>query len=47
MLIALQCAQAITFLQQAGMLSYNSSSLPHIQASAPPSLADLWQRMPF
>jgi hypothetical protein len=24
-----------------------SSSLSHIPASAPPSLADLWQRMPF
>jgi len=50
-LIALQCVQAITIPQRAGMLSYSSSflssSLPHRPATAPPSLADLWQRMPF
>jgi hypothetical protein len=39
--------QAIAILQWAATLSHSSSSLPHISASAPPSLADLWQRMPF
>jgi hypothetical protein len=34
-------------LRQVAMLSHSSSSLPHIPTSAPPSLIDLWQRMPF
>jgi len=38
-LITLQCAQAIVILQQAATLSHCSSSLPHIPASKPPSLA--------
>jgi len=47
MSIALQHVQAITILQRASMLSESSSSLPHILASAPPSLVNLWHRMPF
>jgi hypothetical protein len=45
--IVLQCAQTVTILQWAAMLSHNSSSLPHIPTNATPSLADLWQRMPL
>jgi hypothetical protein len=47
MLIALQCVQAITILQQATILSHSFSSLPHIPTTAPPSLVDLWQWMAF
>lgn len=43
MSIALQHAQAIAILQQAAALGQGSSSLPHIIASAPLSLSDLWQ----
>jgi hypothetical protein len=41
MFITLQHAQAIMILQWAIALGQGSSSLPHIIASAPPSLADL------
>jgi len=47
MSIALQHVQAIVILQWATMFNHNSSSLPHIPTNAPPSLIDLWQRMPF
>jgi len=47
MSIAFQCAQAIMILQWGVVLNHNSSSFPHIVASAPPSLVDLWHRMPF
>jgi hypothetical protein len=47
MSIALQHVQAIAILQWATMFNHNSSSLPHIPTNAPPSLIDLWQRMPF
>ncbi len=40
MSIALQCAQAITNLQQTTMLNHNSSSLLHIPTSALPLVAD-------
>jgi hypothetical protein len=39
-------ACAITILQGAAMLGH-SPSLSHIPVTAPPSLADLWQRMRF
>jgi len=41
MSIAFQCAQAIVILQQAITLNHNSSSLPQISTSVPPSLANL------
>ncbi len=47
MSIALQRAQAITILQQVATFNHNSSSLPHIPTSAHPSLANLWQMIPF
>ncbi len=39
MLITLQCAQAIVIPERAATLRHCSSSLPHIPASKPPSLA--------
>jgi hypothetical protein len=45
--IALQHVQAITIFRQAITFSHSFTSLPHILASAPPSLVDLWHRMPF
>jgi hypothetical protein len=47
MSIALQHAQAIMILQWATMFSHSYSSFPNIPTSSPPSLVDLWQRMPF
>jgi len=47
MSITLQCVQAITIHQQVATLSESSSSLLHILVHAPPSLANLWHRMPF
>ncbi len=47
MLIAPQHVQIIVILQCIAMLNHNFSSLPPIPASAPPSLVDLWQRIPF
>ncbi len=44
---ALQCVQALAILQWAATLNHDSLSLPHILASAPPSLVDLWHRRPF
>jgi hypothetical protein len=41
--IALQCAQAITILQQGATLGQASSSLPHIITNAPLSPIGLWQ----
>jgi len=46
-LIALQHVQAITILQHVTTFNHSSSYLPHIPTNAPPSLVDLWQRMPF
>jgi hypothetical protein len=43
MSIALQRAQAIAILQQDAALGQGSSSLPHIIASASPSLSNLCQ----
>jgi len=40
MSIALQHVQTITIFQQTTTLNHNFSSLPHILASAPPSLSD-------
>jgi hypothetical protein len=45
--IALQHAQAITIFQRATTLGRGSSSLPHMIASAPSSLIDLWQMIAF
>jgi hypothetical protein len=46
-MIAFQLVQVVTILQQVAMFRRSSSPLPHILASAPLSLVDLWQRMPF
>ncbi len=45
MSIAFQCAQAIVILQRAATLNHNSSFLPHISTSAPPSLAILHDQL--
>jgi len=45
--ITLHRAQIIAILQWADTLSHNFSSFSHIRVRAPPSLADLWQRMSF
>ncbi len=46
-LIALQCALVIAIIQRVAMFSHNFASLPHIPIHAPPSLSNLWHRMPF
>jgi hypothetical protein len=45
--IVLQCAQVIAILQWVAALGQGSSSLPHIIATAPLSLVDLWQITDF
>jgi hypothetical protein len=45
--MTLQRTQAIAIFQQAVTLNHSSSSLSHIPTSAPPSLVDLWHRMPI
>ncbi len=45
--IALQHTQAIAILQWVVTLNHSSSSLSHIPTNAPPSLVDLWHRMPI
>jgi hypothetical protein len=45
--IALQHSQVITILHEATMFNHNFSSFPHIPTNAPPSLANLWERMPY
>ncbi len=47
MSIALWYVQAIAILQRVAMLSHNILSFAQIPISAPPSLGNLWHRMPF
>ncbi len=47
MSITFQRVEASVIISQTSTLKHNFSSLPHILASAFPSLAQLWQRMAF